>query len=243
MKHIIWSLILALVLPLTVGAADVDHRIYAELLDKYVVNHRVNYTGFQKEEARLDQYLNQLSAVDPAQLTRSQAMAFYINAYNAFTIKLILTKFPDINSIKELGGFFSSPWSKEFVPLNGRMVTLDYIEHEVLRPQYKDARVHFAVNCASKGCPPLRNSPYTGMDLERQLEEQTIAFINDPARTYVKDGTLYVSKIFDWFGEDFNDNPAAFVRRYAQGDLKQALDQAGANISVSYLYYDWSLNR
>ncbi len=249
MKDLKKLLAVALVLPALVFtsnialAADVDHSIYNQLLQKYVHGHRVDYSGFQREETVLDQYLDQLSATDPATLTRNQAMAFYINTYNAFTIKLILTQYPDLNSIKELGGFFSGPWSKEFIPLNGRTVTLDYIEHEVLRPRYKDPRIHFAVNCASKGCPPLRNSAYTGADLERQLDEQTIAFINTPDRTHFKDNTLYVSKIFDWFGEDFNDNPEAFVRQYAQGELKRALDGAVGRIKVSYLSYDWTLNR
>ena len=238
---LIWALVLWF--PVQCLAADVDHGIYGELLEKYVVKHRVNYAGFQREEARLDQYLDRLSAVDPDQLTRNQAMAFYINAYNAYTIKLILSKYPELNSIKELGSFFSNPWNKKFIPLQGRTVTLDYIEHEVLRPRYKDPRIHFAINCASKGCPPLRNTPYTGLDLERELEEQTRAFINDPSRTFFRDNTLFVSKIFDWFGEDFDDNPEAFVRRYAEGELKAALDNARGNIKIAYLSYDWSLNR
>ena len=248
-KHI-W-LLLSLILALWISGPaqaqnQVDHSPYALLLKHHVVGSRVNYDGFKKDEALLDQYLAHLGTVKPATLSRNEAMAFYINAYNAFTIKLILSKYPDLNSIKELGSFFSSPWDKKFISLGGHKISLDHIEHEILRPQYKDPRIHFAVNCASKGCPPLRNTPYTGRDLNRQLDEQTTAFINNPKRNFFREGTLFLSKIFRWFREDFNDNPAAFVRQYARGDLKRTLDRAaqgGAKIKLSYLSYDWSLNR
>ena len=245
MKRYIWVLfILLLSAPFPSSArATVDHGLYAQLLKKHVVEPRVDYHGFKRDESLLDQYLDQLSAVRPASLSPNEAMAFYINAYNAFTIKLILTKYPDLNSIKELGSFFSSPWDKKFIPLGGHRVSLDHIEHDILRPRFKDPRVHFAINCASKGCPPLRNTPYTGEELHRQLEEQTIAFINNPQQNFFKDGTLFISKIFKWFKEDFNHNPEAFVRQYARGELKRTLDRAPGGSKLSYLPYDWSLNR
>lgn len=232
-----------LLLPLTGAAQGVDNSIYKALLENHVKNNRVSYDGFQRDQALLDQYLDILSAVDPDTLGRNHRFAFYMNAYNAFTIKLILTRYPEINSIKEIGSFFSGPWSKKFISLNGRNVSLDYIEHEVLRPVFKDPRVHFAINCAAKSCPPLFNRPFEGDRLETQLDRLTREFINDPKSTFVKDNTLFVSKIFDWFDEDFNDNPLHFVRQYAGERLKKDLDAAGSDIRVSYLRYDWSLNR
>lgn len=242
------AIFLALVLALLLGsagpaaAAPVDYSLYAELLGKYVQDGVVDYAGLKRERAKLDKFLEQLSRVDPDQLTRQEQMAFYINAYNAWTLWLILTKYPDIKSIKELGGIFSSPWSKEIARINGKLLTLDNIEHDILRPRFKDPRVHFAVNCASKSCPPLFGEPYTGAKLDRQLDEVTVSFINDPRQTILSDGTLYVNKVMDWYAEDFDHDPAAFVRNYARGRLKKRLDRLGGKVKVDYLPYDWSLN-
>lgn len=235
--------VFCLTLTHTLHAAGVDNTIYQTLLARHVKKGKVDYDGFKKDQAVFDQYLAILSETDPKTLTRNQRFAFYINAYNAFTIKLILTRYPQINSIKELGSFFSSPWSKEFFSLGGWSVSLDYIEHEVLRPQFKDPRIHFAINCAAKSCPPLLNRPYEGDILDKQLEDQARAFVNNRRSTFVKDNTLFISKIFDWFEEDFNDNPLLFIQQYANEGLKMALDKAGPEPKITYLYYDWSLNR
>ena len=229
----------------SVAADSVDNRLWAELLKAHVKNGRVDYDGFQQDEAKLDQYLAVLSATDPADLSYNHQFAFYINAYNAFTIKLILTRYPGINSIKEIRSFFSSPWSKKFISLNGFKVNLDHIEHDILRPRFKDPRMHFAINCAAKSCPPLLNEPYEGDTLESRLDEQTRRFINHPGNTFLKHDTLFVSRIFNWFQADFSGNPLSFIRRYANDDLKQALDDTAVtgDISIQYLYYDWTLNR
>lgn len=237
-------LILELASPSTAPAnALVDDSIYASLLGRHVKKSRVDYDGFKREETLLDRYLAILSATDVNSLSHNEQFAFYINAYNAFTIKLILTKYPGINSIKEIGSFFSNPWSKKFISLDGQTVSLDTIEHDFLRPRFKDPRIHFAINCASKGCPPLLNQPYEGETLEVQLNTMTRAFINDPKRTFLKGNTLFVSKIFKWFEEDFNDAPLLFIRQYADAEFKKELDGAGPKIKLSYLDYDWTLNR
>lgn len=229
-------------LPAGTALAGVDNSIYARLLETHVKGSRVSYDGLKKDEALLDRYLAILSAAHPDALPRNHQFAFYINAYNAFTLKLILTRYPKINSIKEIGSFFSNPWNKKFINLKGRTVSLDYIEHEVLRPRFKDPRVHFAINCAARSCPPLFNRPFEGDRLDRQLEERTRAFINDPKSNYVKGDTLFLSRIFSWFEEDFNDNPLYFVRLYAGPELHKALDAVPA-VKVSFLPYDWTLNR
>jgi hypothetical protein len=221
----------------------IDNSIYAGLLKKHVKAGRVGYDGFKGDEALLDSYLAILSGVDADNLSRNAGFAFYINAYNAFTIKLILTNYPGINSIKEIGSFFSNPWSKKFISLEGRTVSLDHIEHDILRPRFKDPRIHFAINCAARGCPPLSNTPYGAKDLEAHLDKMTRSFVNNPNQTSLKGETLYISKIFKWFEEDFNDNPLAFIRQYATDEFRSKLDRAGSKIKISYLDYDWTLNR
>ncbi len=119
---------------------------------------------------------------------------------------------------------------------------MDQIEHDILRPGFKDPRVHFVVNCASKGCPPLRSEPYQADILERQLDEMTRAFINDSRRNRLEGRTLYVSKIFKWFSEDFNNDVVGFFLKYARKDLKKQLEDNKSEIKVKYLDYDWSLN-
>ena len=224
------------------AAAPVDNRIYAELLTKYVENGHVDYAGFKRDEARLDQYLKVLEQVDPEHLPREEQFAFYINTYNAWTIKLILTGYPGVKSIKDLGSLLQSPWKKEFVRINGKTLTLDDIEHSVLRPRFKDPRVHFAIVCASKSCPPLISEPYRGATLDAQLTRVTSDFLNGPANSRLEGNTLRVSSIFKWFAEDFNKDVVGFYLRFAQGELKQKLQAGRDRIEVKYLDYDWSLN-
>ncbi len=222
--------------------AQVDHGIYAALLEKYVKNGVVDYNGFKHDETRLDQYLNLLEETDTKNLSQGEQFAFYINAYNAWTIKLILTGYPGVKSIKDLGSIFKSPWKKQIAQIDGGVVTLDYIEHDILRPRFKDSRVHFAINCAAKSCPPLRPEPYRADILDRQLDEMARAFINDPRSNRLEGQTLYVSSIFKWFREDFHDDVVGFFIKYAQGDLKNRLKDRRSELKVAYLDYDWSLN-
>ena len=230
--------------PVSTGWASVtvDNSLYAQLLKEYVNEGVVDYQGFKNEESKLDQYLKVLEETDSSKLSRNEQFAFYINAYNAWTIKLILSGYPGVKSIKEFGTIFKSPWKKKLARIDGGMVTLDYIEHGILRPKYKDPRVHFAINCASKGCPPLRSEPYRGDVLDQQLNEMARAFINHPKRNRLEGKKLYVSSIFKWFKEDFNDDIVGFFQEYAQGDLKKGLASNREEIKVKYLSYDWSLN-
>ncbi|MDJ0882984.1 MAG: DUF547 domain-containing protein [Desulfobacterales bacterium] len=224
------------------AAAVVDNKIYARLPDQHVAGGVVDAKGYQSTEAELDRYLELPAAVDPAARNPADRFAFYANDYNARTIKLIRRHYPGIESIKETGSLLRSPWKKRFVKREGRMMTLDEIEHDTLRAQYRDPRIHFAVNCASKGCPPLFHEPFEGRTLEDQLNDATRRFINDPDRYRLDAQTLYPSKIFDWYGEDLNDNPVTYFLYYAQGDLKTHLAQQRSRLKVDYLDYDWSLN-
>ncbi len=244
-KVYVGCLLCFLILCLTadvLAAQRVDHSIYAGLLKKYVKDGVVNYQGFKNEESILDQYLKVLEKVDSKRLSHNEQFAFYINAYNSWTIKLILSEYPGVKSIKELGSLFKSPWKKKICRIDGGVLSLDDIEHGILRPRYKDPRVHFAVNCASKSCPPLRPEPYRGDDLNRQLDEMTRSFVNDSENNRLKDHTLYVSSIFKWFAEDFNEDIIGFFFKYAKEDVKELLEARRKKIKVKYLDYDWSLN-
>ena len=220
----------------------VDHSIYAELLNKYVINGKVDYAGFKSEEAKLDQYLKLLEAVDSKSLSENEQFAFYANAYNAWTIKLILSRYPDLKSIKDLGSLFKSPWKKQIVRLDGQVMTLDNIEHDILRPRFKDPRVHFAINCAAISCPPLRSEPYRGDSLSNQLNDSTKSFLNSPGSYKFEGDDFYVSRIFKWFAEDFNYDVLGFYLNYANEALRQKLEAKRNTLRIKYLHYDWRLN-
>jgi hypothetical protein len=220
----------------------VDNLIYAELLQRHVRAGQVDYQGLKAEEAKLDRYLAALATVDLDRLSRDDQFALYVNAYNGWTIKLILQKYPKIKSIRALGIFNSGPWKKKIVPLNGEVLSLDHIEHAILRPRFKDPRVHFAINCAAKSCPPLRAEPFQGDRLDQQLEDATRGFLNNSVSHRLDGDIFYVSKIFDWFGADFNHDILGFYLQYAAGDLKNQLEARKDYLKIDFLDYDWGLN-
>lgn len=223
-------------------ASTEDHAIWAELLNKYIKPGGVDYTGLKSEEEKLDQYLKILEDTDLKSLSHEEQFAYYINAYNAWTIKLILSAYPGIKSIKDLGTLWESPWKKKFIHINGELLSLDDIEHHILRPRFKNPRVHFAINCSAVSCPPLRSEPYLSSSLDRQLEEASCSFVNDPNSYRLEGDTFYVSQIFKWYTEDFNNDVLGFYLKYAKGDLKKELTEKKDVIRIKYLRYDWSLN-
>jgi hypothetical protein len=215
---------------------------------------RVDYAAFAKDRAELKKVLDALSAVPKAEFDgwpKEQRMAFLINAYNAFTVEVILTKYPDLKSIKELGLFNRGPWKNEFFTLLGAKHHLDWIEHEQLRPLYGDPRVHAAVNCASIGCPALRNEAFTAAKLDAQLEDGMMRFLGDRTRNRVADGKLQVNSIFKWFQEDFEKGQKGFKQvedvfaKYATQLSDKPEEQAAIkakSLPIVHLDYDWSLN-
>lgn len=246
-RHLLLFLMISCVFFLSLPVASwsteqVDHSLYAALLEKYVKHGAVDYQGFKNEEARLDQYLRVLENTDTKELSRNEQFAFYVNAYNAWTIKLIVSGYPGVKSIKDLGSLFKSPWKKKICRIDGGIITLDHIEHNILRPRFKDPRVHFAINCAAKSCPPLISEPYEGSKLDEQLDASARAFLNNPDRNRLEGNTLYVSKIFKWFSDDFNNDVVGFFLKYAVGKFKETLMENRDKIKVKYLHYDWSLN-
>jgi Protein of unknown function, DUF547 len=241
---------------------DHSHAAWTALLKKHVVlleggkASQLRYAGMAADRAALKAYLAQLSAVDAASFEafgKPQQMAFLINAYNAFTVELILTRYPKLESIRDLGGLLSKPWSIKFVPLLGTTLTLDDIEHDRLRARgrYDDPRIHFAVNCASIGCPMLREEAFVAERLDAQLEEQAQRFLADRSRNRLRDGKLEVSKIFDWYGGDFKlghrgiGSLPAFLARHANQLADAPADRErirSQSVPVSFIDYDWALN-
>ncbi len=215
---------------------------------------RVDYAAFAKDRADLKKVLDAMSGVPKPEFdgwSKDQRMAFLINAYNAFTVEVILTKYPDIKSIKELGSFNRGPWKNEFFTLLGAKHHLDWIEHEELRPKYGDPRVHAAVNCASIGCPALRNEAFTAAKLDAQLEDGMMRFLGDRTRNRVTDGKLQVNAIFKWFKEDFEKGQKGFSKvedvfaKYAAQLSDKPEEQAAVkakSLPITHLDYDWSLN-
>lgn len=179
-------------------------------------------------------------------------MAFLINAYNAFTVKLILTRWPDLSSIKDLGSLFSSPWKKRFFNLLGNKRTLDEVEGMLRKPgRYDDPRIHFAINCASIGCPMLQPHAYDGKQLDHQLDAATADFLGDHSRNRydAKNGVLKVSKIFDWYADVFSRGKAGSVKKFLAAHAEQLSDDPAArkrigsgDAEIDYLDYDWQLN-
>jgi hypothetical protein len=171
-------------------------------------------------------------------------MAFLINAYNAFTVEKILARYPDIRSIWDFGRLVGNPFKDEFFVLLGNRRSLNWIEHETLRKRYREPRIHYAVNCASVGCPMLREEAYVGARLEAQLEQQARRFLSDRSRNRMRAGRLEVSKIYEWFKEDFEPR-AKYFARYADLLADEPKDReaiAAGKVGARFLDYDWSLN-
>lgn len=248
--------------PTSAQAFDHSHAAWTTLLKKHVVllgggkASQLRYAGMATDRAALKAYTDSLSAVGGAAFNafgKPQQMAFLINAYNAFTVELILTRYPKLASIKDLGGLLSNPWKPKFIKLLGTEMSLDNIEHDTLRARgrYDDPRIHFAVNCASIGCPMLREEAFVADRLEAQLDEQALRFMSDRSRNRFADGKLQLSKIFDWYGEDFKlghkgiASLPAFAGRYANQLADAAADRdriKAMTVELGFLEYDWKLN-
>lgn len=220
------------------STGQVSHANWTSILKKNVsASGNVDYRGILKEKTSLDAYLKLLSANPPkTNWSANEHKAYWINAYNAFTISLIIQNYP-VKSIKDIGGLFKSPWDVEFINIGGTIYTLNHIEHEILRKEFADPRIHFAIVCASRSCPNLRNEAFDASRLDKQLDEQATAFINDSSKNRISSVDIEISKIFDWFKNDFTANESLinFLNKYS----KIKIDP---NASVSNLSYDWSLN-
>lgn len=220
-----------------------NHKEWSELLQKHVrKDGLVDYKGFIKDKDKLNAYAEYLSENPPASdWTDEEKIAYWINAYNVFTVKLIVDNYP-VKSIKDLNPAISIPtvrsiWTKEWFQIGGEDFSLDRIEHKILRKEFEEPRIHFAVNCASISCPILRNEAYVPERLDAQLDEQAKFFLNDKSRNKIEPQSVRVSKIFSWFGGDFKKGQTLiqFLNKYSEVEIDN-------KAKVRFMDYDWNLN-
>lgn len=228
----------------------VNHSQFSSLLKAYVTRdknglNRVDYKGFKNKQGNLKAYIKSLEAVKVTSLSRAEQFAYWANLYNAVTIDVVLDAYP-VKSIKDIdispGIFSNGPWGKKLVTIEGTKISLDDIEHQILRKVHKDPRVHYAVNCASVGCPNLQTEAFEASKLEAQLEKAAKDYVNSNRGAVVKSNRLSISKIYIWFKKDFGGNDAgvlAHLKRYANPKLKEKITKIG---SINSSFYDWTLN-
>lgn len=230
--------------PFKKDSKPMNHKQWTILLEKYVdMDEMIDYQGFEKDSIALNTYINEIRDNPPDENVWSteEQIAYWINAYNAFTVKLILIHYP-LKSIKDIGSaiqipFINSPWDIKLIEINGEKLDLNNIEHSILRKKFHEPRIHFAINCASFSCPKLRREAYIAEKLNSQFDEQAIKFINDPERNDITDTHANISKIFQWFKGDFTKSGSLkeFINRYSEIKIE-------GDVTISYLNYNWSLN-
>ena len=214
--------------------AGISHDSWDGLMQEYVKDGVVNYMGIRKDK-RFMEYLNLLKSNHPDETwSDKQVMAYWINAYNAFTIRLILENYP-IESIMKIDD--GKAWDREFIEIGDKTYSLNQIEHGILRTDFQEPRIHFAVVCASFSCPPLRSQAFDAERLDAQLEEQARNFVNDTRRNTLGDKQPKVSALFDWYKDDFTKNGTVidYLNQYAENKLAEGTE-------YGFMDYDWSLN-
>ena len=226
----------------TAHATPPNHDLWDVLLKEYVKDGRVNYQFLYKNKEQLNSYLDLLQSHAPSSdWSREERLAYWINAYNAYTLKIILDHYP-VKSIKEIGGkvqipLVSSTWDIKFVEIDGKELSLNDIEHRILRKEFNEPTIHFAIVCASRSCPSLRSEAYSAINIDEQLNEQALAFINDMSKNQIAAEHIEISKIFSWFEGDFTKNGSLinFLNEYSSIKIDDSA-------KISYLDYDWTLN-
>ena len=233
------------------NTATISHQAWQELLDTYLTTHpsginRFDYGSLKANEehsTQLASYVESLAGIDPRSFAKAEQMAYWINLYNALTVFVIVGRYP-VDSIKDISSslFTFGPWEMELITLQGEPLTLDDIEHRILRPIWRDPRIHYAVNCASLGCPNLALDAYRSDNLERLLEQGAREYVNHSRGVAVREEGLLISSVYEWFKVDFGGTDAdvfAHLRRYATPELAEALDGYDGFDHD----YDWGLNR
>jgi hypothetical protein len=226
------------------GSTPPSHQLWNELLKAHVKpDGRVDYKGFIREKPKLESYLKLLSenAPDRSKWSKNEQLAYWINVYNAFTVKLIVDFYPT-KSIRDLGPRVKIPlikdvWHYKFFKIAGVDMSLDEVEHSILRKEFEEPRIHFAINCASVSCPPLLNEAFVASTLENQLARVTTTFVNDPSRNKISAQSAQLSSIFSWFKGDFTKKGTLveFLNRYSKVKISP-------NARITFLDYNWNLN-
>ena len=233
------------------STAQIDHRTWDGFLKKYVIPGKAGITLVRyrrvtgEDRDRLAGYIAMLSALPISTYRRDEQLAYWINLYNALTVKVVLDHYP-VKSIRDIDispGFFADgPWGKKLVSVEGEPLSLNAIEHRILRPIWRDNRIHYAVNCASIGCPNLQTSAYTGANIEAMLDAGAVAYVNSPRGVTIDGREITVSKIYDWFIADFGhdeESVLAHIQEYAAPGLRKRLSDIG---KIEGVAYDWQLN-
>lgn len=230
-------------------ARSIDHTSWGRFLKEYVQSHSsgVNRIAYGRvsdsSRARLQAYINGLAQIPISQFNRQEQLAYWINLYNALTVKVVLDHYP-VRSIRDIksGLLSSGPWGKRLITVEGEQLTLDDIEHRILRPIWKDPRIHYAVNCASIGCPNLQPMAFTAVAAPTLLDQAAAEYINHPRGVTVNGRKLVVSSIYVWFQTDFGGSDEGVIQhlqQYASPDLSKALARV---MEISDDRYDWTLN-
>lgn len=221
----------------------IKHNIWDSLLQKHVSEEGlVDYKGFLQDSARLKRYLDLLSRNHPndTNWSRDQRLAYWINAYNAFTVKLIIDHYPtaSIKDIKNGIPFVNTVWDIKFIEIEGRTYDLNNIEHGIIRPKFEEPRIHFAVNCASISCSKLQNFAYTADELDQQLTQSTEEFLADTGKNKISKDKVVLSKLFSWYGGDFKTDGRSLIEFINQFTPTQVSSDA----EIEYMDYNWNLN-
>jgi hypothetical protein len=232
-------LLFAFVTSSVAGQTTADHSLFTEALKQHVAGGFVNYSALRGDH-RFGVYLKILRATNPDQIKdANERLAFWINAYNAFTLKLIIDHFP-VESIRDIKEGDIGPWDIVWIEIDGKKYSLNHIEHEIIRKDFDEPRIHMALVCAAVSCPPLSSNAYTGYQLEGQLEENTRLFLTDKSKNRYDErtNTLYLSELFNWYGNDFVNRDGS-VEEFVLRRLGLKLDRTP---TVRHLRYDWRLN-
>jgi len=247
----ILTIILILCFSKSAFAFEHTHKLLNEVLKTHVVVKQfqsfVNYKKLKKKPETLEKYLRILSAVKQKEFnsfSKDQRLAFLINAYNAFTLKIIIDNYP-VKSIIDIGSLFKSTWKKKFFILLEKESHLDNIEHNLIRKNFNEPRIHFAVNCASIGCPSLLNAAFEARKLDTQLEASAKNFLSNEKKNYFKNKKLKISKIFKWYGEDFVKKFGSvekFIAPYLSKNKREQKNIANKKYPLGWTDYDWKLN-
>ncbi len=250
MKRLVIHVLLIIILSINLAAQD--HKLFTDILKNNVEDGLVNYKSLLQNKS-FNIYIEQLSSTNPEELNRNEKLAFWINAYNAFTLQIILENYPvesitDLHTGGKVIGFLlgKTVWDKEFITINNREYSLNFIEHEILR-KMNESRIHFAIVCASISCPELRNEAYEADNLLEQIEDQTKIFLNDNSRNSftLKKREANISEIFNWFEKDFgssDENVLKFISSYLPEKIAKNMRTEFSEWDIAYKNYNWNLN-
>lgn len=235
-------------------AQEAEHKLFTDLLNDYVVDGYVNYDNM-KGDKRLDEYIEKLKTDNPDEISNDDdRLAFWINAYNAFTLKIIIENYP-VESINDLhtGGLLigqilgKTVWHKEWIEIGGKTLSLNNIEHDIIRKEFEEPRIHFALVCAAVSCPPLRFEAFEGYKLDKQLNDQAVKFFGDNSKNQfdIELKTAKLSKILDWYDDDFGENDEEilkYISQFLPDEISAGIEQNADQWDIDHLSYNWKLN-